>query len=194
MAASIPRTQVTEGSIIATFADTTMDDYLALVAANPDIHYRFNAAGDVIEMAGTYIHSRVQSLISTHFDIWLWTDALPGHGALVECLYDLGDWRCCPDVAIDRQRGKVIPREAPRVAVEIRSESNTWPELREKAGRYLEHGTQMVWLVDTDARSLELHRADAAPQTLRGDDLIEGGAVLPGFRLPVSDLFPASED
>ena len=79
MAASIPRTQVTGGNIVAPFADTTMDDYLALVAAHPDIHYRFNAAGDVIEMAGTYIHSRVQSLISTHFDIWLWTGALPGY-------------------------------------------------------------------------------------------------------------------
>ena len=48
----------------------------------------------------------------------------------------------------------------------------------------------MVWLVDTDARSLELHRADAPPQTLRDDDLIDGAEVLPGFRLPVSDLFP----
>ncbi len=194
MAASIPREQVTEGKIVAAFADTTMDEFVALVAAHPDIHYRFNAAGDVIEMAGTYIHSRVQSLVSTHFDIWLWTGALPGYGSITECLYDLGEWRCCPDVAVSPDQGNTIPREAPLVAVEIRSESNTWPELREKARRYLEHGTQMVWLVDTDARSLELHRADDAPRTLRGDDLIDGGAVLPGFRLPVSDLFPGLEE
>ena len=92
--------------------------------------------------------------------------------------------------SVHRARGRVIPREAPLLAVEIRSDSNTWRELRAKAARYLTHGTQMVWLVDTDARSLELHRADAPPQTLRGDDLIDGGATLPGFRLPVSDLFP----
>ena len=177
--------------IVAPFADISMDEFVALVAANPDTHYRFNAAGDVLEMPNTSIHARVQSLISTHFDIWLWTNALPDHGALVECLYDLGDWRCCPDVAIDRQRGKVIPREAPLVAVEIRSDSNTWPELREKARRYLAHGTQLVWLVDTDAREVELHRPGEAPQTRASDDVIEGGELLPGFRVTVRDLFPA---
>ncbi|MCY3945973.1 MAG: Uma2 family endonuclease [Anaerolineaceae bacterium] len=187
-------TEAAEKAVIATFADMTMDDYLALVAAHPDIHYRFNAAGDVLEMPNNSIHAQVQAIIGTHFTVWLWTNALPGHGALVECLYDLGDWRCCPDVAIDRQRVKVIPREAPLLAVEIRSDSNTWPELREKAARYLEHGTQMVWLVDMDERAVELHRAGESVQTLAGDDLIDGGAVLPGFRLPVSDLFPNPQD
>ena len=194
MAASMPRTRVAEGNIVAPFADVTMDEFVALVAAHPDIHYRFNAAGDVIQMSPTFLHADVQGVIVTHFNIWLWQGALPGYRAGVEPTYDLGDWRCCPDVAIDRQRGKVIPREAPLLAVEICSDSNTWPELRQKAARYLEHGTQMVWLVDTDERTLELHGPDAAPQTLRGDDPIEGGTVLPGFSLPLSDLFPKATD
>ncbi len=182
---------ITDNPLVAPFADISMDEFVALAAANPDTHYRFNAAGDVLEMPNTSIHAHVQTLIGTHFTIWLWTNALPDHGALVECLYDLGDWRCCPDVAIDRQQGKVIPREAPLVAVEIRSDSNTWPELREKARRYLQHGTQIVWLVDTDERSLEIHRAGDAPQTLTGEAVIEGGALLPGFRLNLRDIFPA---
>ena len=191
MAATTPPTPVAEGEIIATFADMTMDEFIALVAANPDTHYRFNAAGDVLKMPNTSIHAQVQTLIGTHLTIWLWTKALPDHGALVECLYDLGDWRCCPDVAIDRQRGKVIPREAPLLAVEIRSDSNTWHELRAKAARYLEHGTQMVWLVDTDERRLEIHQAGEPARTLGGEDVIEGGALLPGFSLRVQELFPA---
>ncbi len=48
----------------------------------------------------------------------------------------------------------------------------------------------MVWLVDPETRSLELHQADAAPQTLSGDEVIEGGATLPGFRAAVNKLFP----
>ena len=184
-------TAAADHRIVAPFADISMDEFVALVAANPDTHYRFNAAGDVLEMPNTSIHGQVQALIGTHFTIWLWTNALPDHGAVVECLYDLGDWRCCPDVAIDRQQGKVIPREAPLVAVEIRSDSNTWPELREKARRYLAHGTQLVWLVDTDAREVELHRPGEAPQTRASGDVIEGGELLPGFRVTVRDLFPA---
>ena len=132
--------------------------------------------------------SRAQSPAPQHLVVE--GSALPGFGAPADIAFDLGDWRCRPDVALSPVRGKVIPREAPLLAVEIRSDSNTWRELRAKAERYLSHGTQMVWLVDTDARSLELHRADAPPQTLRGDDLIDGAEVLPGFRLPVSDLFP----
>ena len=190
MAAATPRPVVTDSPIVAKFSDISMDDFVALVERNPDTHFKFNAAGDVVTMTAMYVHGWVQSTIATHLNIWLWTGALPGFGAPADIAFDLGDWRCRPDVALSPVRGKVIPREAPLLAVEIRSDSNTWRELRAKAERYLSHGTQMVWLVDTDARSLELHRADAPPQTLRDDDLIDGAEVLPGFRLPVSDLFP----
>ena len=190
MAAATPRPVVTDSPIVAKFSDISMDDVVALVERNPDTHFKFNAAGDVVTMTAMYVHGWVQSTIATHLNIWLWKGALPGFGAPADIAFDLGDWRCRPDVALSPVRGKVIPREAPLLAVEIRSDSNTWRELRAKAARYLAHGTQMVWLVDTDARSLELQRADAPPQTLRGDDLIDGAEVLPGFRLPVSDLFP----
>ena len=188
------RSAVADNSIVAPFADMTMDEFVALVAANPVSHFKFNAAGDVVEMAAMYVHGWVQSVIATELNIWLRTGTLPGYGAPTDIVFDLGDWRSRPDVVLSPIQGKVIVTEAPLLAVEIRSDSNTWPELREKAARYLEHGTQMVWLVDTDKGTLELHRADAPPQTLRGDDPIDGGAVLPGFRLPVSDLFPDPAD
>ena len=78
--------------------------------------------------------------------------------------------------------GEPYPREAPPVAVEIRSESNTRSEMRAKARRYLEQGTQMAWLVYPESRTVELYRADAAMQTLSGNDVIEGGTTLPGFQ------------
>ena len=194
MAAATPRPAVTDSPIVAKFSDISMDDFVALVERNPDTYFKFNAAGDVVEMTPMPDHANTQTMTGTRLTLWLWTGALPGYVAGSELTIDLGDWRCQPDVSVHRARGRVIPREAPLLAVEIRSDSNTWRELRAKAARYLAHGTQMVWLVDTDARSLELHRADAPPQTLRGDDLIDGGATLPGFRLPVSDLFPDPVD
>ena len=190
MASSLRRMEAPDNTVVAMFSDISLDEFIALVEANPDIHYRFNAAGDVIQMSPTFIHADVQGAIVTHFNNWLWQGALPGYRAGTEPTYDIGDWRCQPDVAIDLQRGKVIPQEAPLVAVEVRSDSNTWPELREKARRYLAHGTQVVWLVDTDERQVEIQRAGEAPRTLHSDDLIEGGALLPGFRLRVRDIFP----
>ncbi len=182
---------ITDNPLVAFFADISMDEIVDLVAANPDTHYRFNAAGDLIEMSPTFLHADVQGAIVTHFNNWLWSGALPGYRAGVEPTYDLGVWRCQPAVAIDRKQGKVLPKKAPLVAVEVRSDSNPWPELREKARRYLQHGTQMVWLVDMDERSLEIHRSGDAPQTLGDADVFEGGALLPGFRVSVPDLFPA---
>ena len=191
MAATTAPTRVADGKIIATFADMSMDDYLALVAANPDTHFEFNAAGDVVTMTPMPDHGNTQTLTGTHLTLWLWTGALPGYMAGSELTLDFGDWRCQPDVCVHRARGKSIPTEAPLLAVEIRSDSNTWRELRAKAARYLEHGTQMVWLVDTDERQVELHRAGEPVQTLGGDETIEGGATLPGFSLRVRELFPA---
>ena len=48
----------------------------------------------------------------------------------------------------------------------------------------------MVWLIDLRQQTVELHRADATPRTLSGDDVIEGGATLPGFRAAASEFFP----
>lgn len=182
--------EVADGALIAKFDDITMDEFVTLAEENPDIHLKFNAAGDVITVSPTNFHAVVQGLIATHFNIWLFTGALPGFGAPTDGAYDLEGWRSRPDVALSLQVGKTIPQQAPLVAVEVRSESNTWRELHEKAARYLAHGTQMVWLVDTDARSVEIHRADAQPQRLAGAEVIEGGATLPGFHVTVSDLFP----
>ncbi|MCY4023812.1 MAG: Uma2 family endonuclease [Anaerolineaceae bacterium] len=191
MAATPAPSRVAESKIIAPFADMSIDEYLALVERNPDSHFEFNAAGDVVTMTPMPEHGNSQILTGTHLTLWLWTRALPGYHAGSEITFDLGDWRCQPDVCVHRARGKSIPTEAPLLAVEIRSDSNTWRELRAKAARYLEHGTQMVWLIDTDERRLELHRAAEPVLTLGGDDVIEGGATLPGFTLRVQDLFAA---
>ncbi|MCY4023122.1 MAG: Uma2 family endonuclease [Anaerolineaceae bacterium] len=177
-------------TIISKYADITMDAFVALVEANPDTHFKCNAAGDVIVMSPKYIHADVHSIIAMHFNSWLLTGALPGHGAPIDCLFELEGWRSRPDLAVHPRLGNAIPREAPRMAVEIRSDSNTWRELRAKAARYLQHGTQMVWLVDTDARSVEVHRADEEVAVFSETDLIEGGDVLPGFQVAVSELFP----
>ena len=167
-----------------------MDDFVALVERNPDTYFKFNAAGDVVEMTPKSDHGITQTLTGTHLTLWLWTGALPGYLAGSEIAFNLGDWRCRPDMALSHVRGRVIPREAPLLAVEIRSDSNTWRELRAKAARYLAHGTQMVWLIRHGRGFAGTASRGCPPQTLRGDDLIDGGATLPGFRLPVSDLFP----
>jgi len=78
---------------------------------------------------------------------------------------------------------------APTLAVEVISPSNLWFEVEDKVQLYFESGTKVVWLVDPKRRSVTVRRPDGAPATYIEGDIVPGGAILPGFELPVKDIF-----
>lgn len=78
---------------------------------------------------------------------------------------------------------------APDVAVEIVSPSDRMPAVPRKVAAYLEHGTPLVFVVEPRRRTVTAHRADGSVRVYREGDEIDGGDVLPGFRLPVADVF-----
>ncbi|MDD9955309.1 MAG: Uma2 family endonuclease [Anaerolineaceae bacterium] len=170
-------------------AELTLERYFELVRQYPGKKFTFNSRGEIIEMAPVRAHGFLQVDIAWLLKNWLLTGSLPGFRTGVEILHNLDGWICQPDVVICREEGPPVAQEAPLLAVEVHSRSNTRSELEAKAARYLQKGTQMVWLLYPQTASLVLHVADGPPRTLRGDDLIEGGEVLPGFRVPVSDIF-----
>ena len=104
-----------------------------------------------------------------------------------------------PDVAfIRKERAPTLDLELfapvmPDLAVEIMSPSQSLAQARRKAKVYLRHGTAMVWLVDPAEKNAEIWTAENrdAPQseTIGMDDELSGGAVLPGFKLPLRHLF-----
>ncbi len=168
----------------------SLREFLELEERYPERRFKPAANGAVIEMSPSRDHGFLQGDFLELFRNWLRTGALPGYWAGAEIMHDLDGWLCVPDVAVLLLEGEDYPREAPLLAVEIESKSNTRMELRAKAARYLERGTPMVWLVYPESRSLEIYRAGEGAQTLSGGDVLEGGATLPGFRVSVSELFP----
>jgi Uma2 family endonuclease len=78
---------------------------------------------------------------------------------------------------------------APDLAVEVISPSNTAQELATKVVQYLDAGAQEVWVVDPNNRLVTIYTPDGTARTLRERDVIADRALLPGFRLAVSDLF-----
>ncbi|MDE0609330.1 MAG: Uma2 family endonuclease [Anaerolineaceae bacterium] len=171
-------------------AELTLERYFELVRQYPGKKFTFNSRGEIVEMAPSWLHSRKQARVAVLLAAWLDAGALPGYDVGTEALHNLDGWYCQPDVAVQRTGADPgVPTEAPLLAVEVHSRSNTRSELEAKAARYLQRGTKMVWLLYPRAASLELHVAGSPPRTLHGGDLIEGGEVLPGFRVPVSDIF-----
>jgi Uma2 family endonuclease len=82
-----------------------------------------------------------------------------------------------------------IPPIAPDLAVEVLSDSNTVGEMARKRGDYFQSGVLLVWEVDPVARRVFVYTAPEACQSLGETDTLSGGAVLPGFSLPLQELF-----
>jgi Uma2 family endonuclease len=78
---------------------------------------------------------------------------------------------------------------APDLAVEVLSPGNTRREIAAKVGEYLAAGGRAVWVIDPKRRTVTVHRPGREPETLGADDLLDGGTVLPGFRLPIAEIF-----
>ena len=79
---------------------------------------------------------------------------------------------------------------APDLAVEVLSESNTPAEMARKRQEYFTAGVRLVWFVDPDARTEEVYTAPDQSTVVNEEGTLDGGAVLPGFTLPLRDLFP----
>lgn len=83
---------------------------------------------------------------------------------------------------------KFVP-VAPDLAVEIVSPSDRETEVAEKVQAYLEAGVALVLVVRPRPRTIAIHAPDQPPRVLSEGDVLDFGDVLPGFRLPVVDIF-----
>jgi Uma2 family endonuclease len=80
----------------------------------------------------------------------------------------------------------------PNVAVEVVSPNDGASELREKIEEYFRAGVEAVWVVYPSQKKIYVHHSPTHAVGLALHDVLEGGAVVPGFRLPLSGLFPES--
>jgi Uma2 family endonuclease len=84
---------------------------------------------------------------------------------------------------------EAIPDLAPDLAVEVLSRTNTRAEMRRKRRDYFQGGVRQVWMVDPEARTIQIFTSEEAFVELTSADTLDGGEVLPGFQLPVAELF-----
>lgn len=77
----------------------------------------------------------------------------------------------------------------PDVAVEVKSPDDNYTKMRDKADYYLANGTKLVILAYPEKRLLVVRTPDSE-DILTEADTLEGGDLLPGFKLPVAEIFP----
>jgi len=77
----------------------------------------------------------------------------------------------------------------PNLAVEVISPSDTYSEVQEKVFDWLEAGARMVIVVDPRKRAVTVYRSFTEITVLTENDVLDGGDVVPGWSMPVRDIF-----
>ncbi|MEM9883519.1 MAG: Uma2 family endonuclease [Planctomycetota bacterium] len=106
------------------------------------------------------------------------------------------DTLLAPDAAFVSRQCDIKPTDPndflqgpPDLAVEVASFNDEASDLRQKADDYLAAGTQAVWLVWPDTRTVTVLRPGHDQLTLSERETLEGDPVAPGFRLELAELF-----
>jgi Uma2 family endonuclease len=82
----------------------------------------------------------------------------------------------------------------PDLLVEVASPNDKAEELLSKTYEFLEAGVRLVWVVFPGLRVVHAYESvDSLRRFKLGEDL-DGGSVLPGFRVPMANLFPPVTD
>ena len=82
-----------------------------------------------------------------------------------------------------------IPDLVPDLAVEVLSAGNTPGEMARKRQDYFAAGVQVVWEVNPSTRTVEVFTTPDHSTVLHEAQTLDGGMVLPGFTLPLQELF-----
>lgn len=82
----------------------------------------------------------------------------------------------------------------PDLCVEVVSPSDQAEELREKVAEYFDAGIPLVWVVYPQQGIVDVFDSPTTCRTLSRHESLTGGTVIPGFSLPLNQLFAPSDE
>jgi Uma2 family endonuclease len=146
------------------------------------------------------VHSRTMVRVSRFLDVWL--DQQPKPRGSVLCGEAGVRLRRDPDttVGIDvvyipadlagrESEETTLVDGVPVLAVEILSPNDVIDDVNEKIDTYLEAGVALIWVIDPRRRTVEIFRQGAEPELVNVLQELSGEPHLPGFRVPVAEIF-----
>lgn len=178
----------------------TVEEYLAFCRLPENAERRLELVeGEIVELASS---SKKNTVIAARIAYYLNTCVIPadlGYVSGADGGFQLGARTVrLPDTAfISKERaggleGAVLSG-APDLAVEVISDSETPREVLDKARAYLEAGAALVWTVYPDAQVVDVYRltrdSSMIVDTVGAGGTLSGAPALPGFTLPLADLF-----
>jgi Uma2 family endonuclease len=86
------------------------------------------------------------------------------------------------------QKKKFLPL-CPDFALELRSPTDSLVTLQAKMQEYLDNGTLLGWLIDSEQRRVYVYRPQTLVEILENPETVSGDPVLPGFTLDLREIW-----
>ncbi|WP_119065746.1 Uma2 family endonuclease [Aggregatilinea lenta] len=168
-------------------------DRFVMLPENVDRLFEY-IGGEAVEVVSNQRASAIAVTVAFYLKLHLRENALPGIVSGADGGYVIAGERYIPDVAfVSAQRQPEASERPyspvpPDLAVEVLSPSNTPHEMRIKVVNYLSVGAT-VWIVDPDRQVVEVYAPGQPVKKVGINGSLSGVAVLPGFELPVKNIF-----
>ncbi|MBI5958620.1 MAG: Uma2 family endonuclease [Chloroflexi bacterium] len=173
----------------------TVEEFDQWVMLPENTNRRFEyIGGEIVEVVSNNYSSAVGALILAEIVVYVKRQKL-GYVTSADGGYRVAGERYIPDVGFISNARQPQPSHeaynsnAPDLAVEVLSPTDQPDEMRVKVINYLAAGTT-VWIVDPARKRVEVYTAGPRVRMVNEDGMLDGGSVLPGFRLAVKDIFP----
>jgi Uma2 family endonuclease len=158
-----------------------------LVRRPPSSYGASAIAATLLVALGVYVRQRGLGRVTGEQGGYVLDPAAPRQ---TEVAPDVGYVRAERDIPLGAPAATRAFPAAPDLAVEVAAPRQSRPALARKTQRYVAAGTRLVWVVWPRRREVDVwHLHAGTPLTLRVGDTLDGEDVVPGFTLPVADLF-----
>jgi Uma2 family endonuclease len=174
----------------------TDEQFQQLCAANPDLRIETSPAGTLIVMPPTFGETSYRnSDLITQVGMWNRRYKL---GKVFDSSggYSLANgFRPSPDVSWirnDRLEGVSLNQFlpiSPDFVIELRSSSDRLSIVQEKMRAYRENGVRLGWLINPQAKQVEIYRLGQDLEVLDAPNQLSGEDVLPNFTLDLTTIW-----
>ena len=171
---------------IPALGEATADDLPRLREKNGRVYELVDGA--IVEKAASAVGTLVTASLSSLLADWNHANGSPGRIRGTEEAAILSETLArVPDISF--VGWDCVPNLAPDLAVEVLSEGNTREEMERKLKEYFLSEVRLVWYIDPRTRSVRVYTSPDDVTELGAKDTLDGGEVLPGFSVPVAQLF-----
>jgi Uma2 family endonuclease len=174
-----------------------------LLALPNDKMERWLIRGELREQPMTvrnFVHSGIMACVTYALEAWRRQQAEPRGKVLCgeagcrlqrdpETVVGIDVVYVSAEVAARRPDDTSLIDGVPVLVVEILSPNDTLENTEEKIDSYLEAGVPLVWIINPYRRTVTVHQPGEKPVLFNSSQELSGEPHLPGFRVPVADLF-----